>query len=53
MRKVWNGATGELVHTLAGHEPSLHTIEMVCDRLAELGYEDAAIEGMFAEGAAA
>ena len=22
---------------LAGHEPSLHTIEMVCDRLAELG----------------
>jgi hypothetical protein len=23
--------------SLAGHEPSLHTIEMVCDRLAELG----------------
>ena len=22
---------------MAGHEPSLHTIEMVCDRLAELG----------------
>ena len=22
---------------LAGHEPSLHTVEMVCDRLAELG----------------
>ena len=22
---------------LAGHEPSMHTIEMVCDRLAELG----------------
>jgi len=23
--------------SLAGHEPSLHTVEMVCDRLAELG----------------
>lgn len=23
--------------TLAPHEPSLHTVEMVCDRLAELG----------------
>ncbi len=22
---------------LAGHEPSLHTVEMVCDRLAEMG----------------
>jgi hypothetical protein len=23
--------------SLAGHEPGIHTIEMVCDRLAELG----------------
>jgi hypothetical protein len=23
--------------SLAGHEPGLHTVEMVCDRLAELG----------------
>jgi hypothetical protein len=23
--------------SLAGHEPSLHTVELVCDRLAELG----------------
>src|SRR5688572_15053289 len=23
--------------SLAAHEPSLHTVEMVCDRLAELG----------------
>lgn len=29
--------TGESRANLAGHEPSLHTVEMVCDRLAELG----------------
>ena len=29
--------TGQARATLAGHEPSLHTVEMVCDRLAELG----------------
>ncbi len=23
--------------SMAGHEPSLHTVEMVCDRLAEMG----------------
>jgi len=27
----------EMTGSLAGHEPSLHTVEMVCDRLAELG----------------
>ena len=29
--------TGETRANLAGHEPGLHTVEMVCDRLAELG----------------
>jgi type IV secretory pathway VirB10-like protein len=27
----------ELTQRMAGHEPSLQTVEMVCDRLAELG----------------
>jgi hypothetical protein len=27
----------DITQPLPGHEPSLHTIEMVCDRLAELG----------------
>ncbi|HUF36770.1 MAG TPA: hypothetical protein VMN37_12520, partial [Gemmatimonadales bacterium] len=27
----------ETTGSLAGHEPGLHTVEMVCDRLAELG----------------
>jgi hypothetical protein len=27
----------EVPASLAGHEPGLHTVEMVCDRLAELG----------------
>jgi hypothetical protein len=29
----------DLTQPLPGHEPSLHTIEMVCDRLAELGLQ--------------
>jgi hypothetical protein len=27
----------ELTQRMAGHEPSLQTVEMICDRLAELG----------------
>jgi hypothetical protein len=27
----------DITQPLPGHEPSLHTVEMVCDRLAELG----------------
>jgi hypothetical protein len=29
----------DITQPLPGHEPSLHTIEMVCDRLAELGLQ--------------
>ena len=29
--------TAPMPASLAAHEPSLHTVEMVCDRLAELG----------------
>src|SRR3954470_9483776 len=29
----------ELTQPLPGHEPSLHTVEMVCDRLAALGVQ--------------
>jgi hypothetical protein len=29
----------DITQPLPGHEPSLHTVEMVCDRLAELGLQ--------------
>ena len=29
----------DLTQPLPGHEPSLHTVEMVCERLAELGLQ--------------
>src|SRR4051794_41891979 len=29
----------EITQAIPGHEPSLHTVEMVCDRLAALGVQ--------------